>query len=118
MLLSWIIKTIPRSPRAFLALLVVVGSISLAFSGLTELFVPNGADTAKVAMMCIAGLAIGLPATALFYFFQHADERQRHDASELDILSKYHEAEQRDRIYKDSHATVIFRGQDIEPKAD
>lgn len=116
MLLSWIIKTIPRSPHAFLALLVMVGSLSLAFSGLTELFVPTGVNTAKVAMKCIVGLAIGLPATALFYYFQHMDERKRHNASELDILNRYHTSEQLDRVYKDSKATVVFSSHDTVPR--
>jgi hypothetical protein len=111
MLLSWIVKTIPRSPRAFLALLVMLGSVSLLFSALTALFAPTGANTAAEGLKFIVGLAIGLPATAVFYYFQHMDEAKVHTKRELDLLNNYVEREKRDRIYKDSKATPVFNSQ-------
>lgn len=98
MLLSWIIKTIPRSPRTFLALLVMLGSVSLIFSALTELFVPSGVNSSVVIMKVVVGLAIGLPATAVFYYFQHMDETNRHNKRELEILNSY--MDHQNRIYK------------------
>lgn len=108
MLLSWIIKTIPRSPRAFLALLVMLGSVSLIFSALTELFVPSGVNVSEVLMKIVVGLGLGLPATAIFYYFQHLDEAKTHHKRELDILNNYMESEKRDRVYKQSTATSVF----------
>jgi hypothetical protein len=119
MLLSWIVKTIPRSPRAFLALLVMLGSISLVFSGLIELFVPSGVNTTTVIMKVVVGLAIGLPATAVFYYFQHMDEAKNHNKRELEILNNYAEAKRRERIYKQSVVTPVFTSHDgpVVPKS-
>lgn len=108
MLLSWIVKTIPRSPRAFLALLVMAGSIMLLFSSLTMLFAPAGANATKEAIKFCVGLIIGVPATAVFYYFQHMDEAKSHGKRELEILNNYAEAERRERIYKQSIATPVF----------
>lgn len=112
MLLSWIVKTIPRSPRAFLALLVMVGSVSLLFSSLTALFAPTGANATKEAIKFAVGLMIGVPATAIFYYFQHMDEAKTHGKRELEILNNYAEAEKRERIYKQSVATPVYTSQD------
>lgn len=119
MLLSWIVKTIPRSPRAFLALLVMLGSVSLLFSSLTTLFAPTGANTTREALKFIVGLIIGVPATAVFYYFQHMDEAKNHSRRELEILNNYAEAEKRERIYKQSVATPVFtsHGGQVEPRS-
>jgi hypothetical protein len=113
MLLSWIVKTIPRSPRAFLALLVMLGSVSLMFSSLTMLFAPAGANATKEAIKFAIGLMIGIPATAVFYYFQHMDEAKSHGKRELEILNNYAEAERRrERIYKQSVATPVYTSHD------
>lgn len=112
MLLSWIVKTIPRSPRAFLALLVMLGSVSLLFSSLTVLFAPTGANVTKEAIKFAVGLIIGVPATAVFYYFQHMDEAKSHGKRELEILNNYAEAEKRERVYKQSIARPIFTSHD------
>jgi hypothetical protein len=108
MLLSWIIKTIPRSPRAFLALVVMLGSTSLLFSALTELFAPNGVNTTMTAVKFVVGLLIGLPSTALFYYWQHMDQTQVTGVNRLELLNNYAQAEKRDRIFKQSSATPVF----------
>lgn len=111
MLLSIIIKSIPRSPRALLTFVVMLGSTSLLFSALTELFTPSGANAAMSAVKFVVGLAIGLPATALFYYWQHQDQTKTHEMNRLDVLNNYAEAEKRDRIYKQSVATPVFTSQ-------
>lgn len=108
MLLSWIIRTIPRSPRAFLALLVMVGSVSLLFSALTSLFDPATNVPGREALKFAVGLIIGLPATAVFYYFQHMDETNHRGKRELEILNSYAESEKRDWLYKQNAATPVF----------
>lgn len=110
MLLSWIVKTIPRSPRAFLALLIMVGSVSLLFSSLTGLFDPSNVNATREALKFVVGLVIGLPATTVFYYFQHMDETKSHKKHELEILNQYAETEKR-RVYKPSMAKPVFSSQ-------
>jgi hypothetical protein len=112
MLLSWIVKTIPRSPRAFLALLVMLGSVSLMFSALQALFVPTGVNATNESLKFIVGLIIGVPSTAIFYYFQHMDETKSHGKRELEILNNYAEAERRERVYKQSVATPVYTSHD------
>ena len=111
-MLSWIVKTIPRSPRAFLALLVMLGSTSLMFSALQAFFVPTGVNATNEGLKFIVGLVLGVPATAVFYYFQHMDEAKKHGKNELEILNHYVEAERRERVYKESVAKPAYPGLD------
>jgi hypothetical protein len=78
MLLSWIVKTIPRSPRALFMLVVALGGLVMVFLGLQNLFVPNNNDNAQTVVLAVAGAAIAVPAMAIFYYFQAADDFMRH----------------------------------------
>lgn len=88
----------------------MLGSVSLAFSALTQLFVPEGINTTRAGLQFVVGLAIGLPATAVFYYFQHLDSTHRHNKreSELEILNRYMESEEQERVFKRSTATPVF----------
>jgi hypothetical protein len=55
----------------------MVASTTWALGGLTELFAPMDASKTNVALKVIVGLVIGVPATVVFYYFQHMDEAQR-----------------------------------------
>jgi hypothetical protein len=112
MLLSWIVKTIPRSWRALAALLIMLGSVGVAFTALQELFLAAGASTGDVVLRLAIGLIVGLPATAVFYYFQTMDDYKRHSRHELEILNDYADAARRDRVYKESRATPAFTSHD------
>lgn len=112
MFFSWIVRTIPRSIRAFLALLVMLGSLSLLFSALQGLFVPSDAASRTTVIKLIVGLVIGLPATGVFYYFQTMDERKRHGHDRLEILNRYAESDKERRIYADSTAKPVFNSHD------
>jgi|GEM_PF-4676729 len=108
MFLSMIIKTIPRSPRALLALIVMLGSVSLLLSALTELFAPNNNSPTMSAVKFGVGLAIGLPATVVFYYWQHLDQTKSHEIQKLEVLDRYAEAEKRQRVYKQNTASPAY----------
>ena len=70
----------------------------------------------KIAVGCL----IGIPSTAVFYYFQHMDEAKSHAQRELDVLNNYAEAERRERVYKQNTITPVFdsRGGEIGNEQD
>jgi hypothetical protein len=97
MLLSWIVKTIPRSPRALFMLVIVLGSLAMLFSGLQNLFVPDDGVHTETVVRIVVGVALGLPATVIFYYFQAMDDHRRHDRrqQDLEIMNGYIDSQKR-----------------------
>jgi hypothetical protein len=108
MLLSWIIKAIPRSLRTFLPFLVALGSLALIFSTLMGLFDPTTVDTDQLAFRLAVGVGVGLPAIAVFYLCQHLDDAKRHNKSESQMFTDYG-SDSDLRVYKENRAPDVRR---------
>jgi len=91
MFLQMILKTIPRSFRAGVALVFLMILMGVGLSALKELATSKTAD-AWVAARAIGGLILGAVAGVFFYYYQARDEKPA-EYNELETLSKYHEAE-------------------------
>jgi hypothetical protein len=86
--LSWIVKTIPRSPRALFMLVVALGSLAMIFLGLQNLFVPNHGTNMQTVMLIAAGAALTVPSVVLFYYFQTLDDHNRHSRHERELAGQ------------------------------
>lgn len=108
MFFEMIRKTIPHSLRAFIALLVMVFSITMLYNGLTGMFVANASKDALISF--IIGLIVGLPATAAFFYFQAEDQRAIKDGR-LEILNAHAKRAQREHY----QATIVTTNQPDHP---
>jgi len=90
MFLQMILKTIPRSVRAAVALVALILLMGIGLSALKEMATSKTAG-AWVAIRAIGGLFLGAVAGVFFYYYQERDEKPA-EYNELETLSKYHEA--------------------------
>lgn len=86
-----ILKTIPKSLRAGVALFVVFVCFYGGLQAFQQLLLP-GDDSFWVVAKCVGGLIIGVIAIVFFYYFQSVDGSGS-KYSEIDTLSKYHQTE-------------------------
>jgi hypothetical protein len=101
-------KTIPRSIRAGIALVVSIVLFSAGLDGLQALVAPgghSGMDTLK----CIGGLLIGTIATVIFYYFQALDgEGSGKGYSEIETLNSYQQSQKEEERYKNVDITPAY----------
>lgn len=87
-----ILKTIPRSLRAGVALVALIIFLGTGLSSLRQLLIP-GDDSVWIVIKCIGGILIGSLAAGIFYYFQTIDQGVSSYGG-LETLSKYHQDEQ------------------------
>ncbi len=113
MFIDMILKTIPRSIRAAIALVVMLISLQQAFTGLQALILP-GDDGAGVLVEFLLELVMGILAGAAFYYFQAIDDQPAVQDKSLETLNNYHEAEREEQRLRAVKATPVFSSHDGE----
>lgn len=106
MFIKMILKTIPRSIRAGVALIVALVLLGSGLKAMQQLLVP-GEDSKWTVVKCIGGLLFGLVAMVLFYYFQSIDGETK-EFNELDTLNKYQESEREKQKLKDVEITHAY----------
>ena len=96
MFIEMILKTIPRSLRAAVALIVMLSALWTVYNMLPAMLVMGEVSFGRVAGFGL-GLIIGIAATILFYYFQSVDGEPEGPHKQLETLNKYYEAEQHAR---------------------
>jgi hypothetical protein len=112
MFMDMLSKTIPRSWRAAIALLVTLLAFGRGLSAIQVLVVP---DSDKSGLfVSILALIIGIVAMIAFFYFQSIDGEPK-KYNELETLNKYYQREQ----HKQAIAKPVFSSHEgeIKPKA-
>ncbi len=107
MFIEMILKTIPRSLRAAIALIVMLFSLQQAFLALQVLILP-GDDGAGPVVKFVVGFLIGTVAGGAFYYFQSIDDQPTGSHKSLETLNTYHEAEREEQRLRAAKATPVF----------
>lgn len=101
-----ILKTIPRSIRAGVALFLVFVCFYGGLKALQQILVP-GEDSLWVQFQCYGGLIVGVGAVIAFYYFQSVDGNGG-GYSELDTLTRYHQAEREKQKMQKTEITHAY----------
>lgn len=120
MFINMILKTIPRSPRAAVALLVSLVALWRGTNGLIPLLGVSGRVSGFDTFITVACLAIGTVAGVVFYYFQAQDgERVAKPYDPLEVLNHAQETmAQHAHEEKLKHAaTPVFSSHDGEVKS-
>lgn len=115
MFIDMILKTIPRSLRAGVALLVMLVALSAANNALAPLLVPGG-DGIGTVLTFVFGFIIGLVAAGYFYYFQSIDGGEPGAHKPLETLNETHIADQRRQRIENAKAAPVFSSHDGEIK--
>ncbi len=115
MFIDMILKTIPRSLRAVVALIVMVVSIQQAFTALQTLLLPGSGSVGDVIRFT-ACLVFGVVAAGFFYYYQSLDSVSNGSHQSLETLNAYHEAKNREQRIAENRATPVFSSHDGEIK--
>jgi hypothetical protein len=108
MFIDMILRSLPRSPRALVALVVLWVGGGWMLTGLQDLLLPDEAGYTGGGLQFFGGLVITIAATITFFYFQHQDGEGGKGYSHLETINKYHEAEQRETRIKGAEVTPVF----------
>lgn len=118
MLLDMILKTIPRSWKAFAALMVMFAGFGLMLNGLQALVMPEGSmPTNSKPIYFVFGLIIALPAVVAFYYFQSIAGAKK-SPHELETLDAYYRSKAPAGARHHTTATPVFSSHDVTPDKD
>lgn len=116
MFIDMILKTIPRSIRAGVALVLTFMFLGAGFNELSTLL---SADKPSLwlTVKCVGGLLLGSAAAICFYYFQAQDGGNGH-YSDLPTLNRHYKDEQARQRIEGAEVTPVFSSHEGEIKPE
>ena len=106
MFIEMLLKTIPRSFRAFLALVLTIIFMGVGLDSLRDLILLD-TDSSWLVVKCIGGIILGFITTGFFFYYQSLDKTSK-SYNDLETLNKYQQAEREKQKLKDVEITHAY----------